>query len=64
MLGIDYTERMKELREENNYSQKEIPELLGIAQTTYSGYETGDRSIPIDFKFVSVIFIMFLQIIF
>ena len=49
MLGIDYTERMKELREKNNYSQKEIPELLGIAQTTYSGYETWNRSIPIDF---------------
>lgn len=45
---MDYTERMRELREENNYSQKEISELLGIAQTTYSGYETGNRSIPID----------------
>lgn len=46
---MDYTERMKELREENHYSQKEISDLFGIAQTTYSGYETGNRSIPIDF---------------
>lgn len=39
--------RLKELRQENNYSQKEIAELMGIAQVTYSHYELGRRSISI-----------------
>lgn len=39
--------RLKELRIENNYSQKEIAELMGIAQVTYSHYELGRRSVSI-----------------
>ena len=34
-------ERLKELRKKNHYSQREISEKLGIAQTTYAGYEAG-----------------------
>lgn len=37
--------RLKELRIENNYSQKEIAELMGITQVTYSHYELGRRSV-------------------
>lgn len=33
--------RLKELRIENNYSQYEIADLMGIAQVTYSHYELG-----------------------
>ncbi len=40
--------RLKELREENNFSQKTIAEVLHIKQNTYSQYETGARQIPID----------------
>jgi len=38
--------RIKNLREDNDLTQTEIAEYLKIAQTTYSGYETGARSIP------------------
>ena len=40
--------KLKELREENNVSQKEIAEHLNIKQNTYSQYETGKRQLPID----------------
>ena len=32
---------LKELRKKKKISQKELSEILGIAQTTYAGYETG-----------------------
>ena len=41
------SKRLKELRIENNYSQYEIANLIGIAQVTYSHYELGRRSISI-----------------
>ena len=40
--------KLKELREENNVSQKEIAEFLNIKQNTYSQYETNKRQLPID----------------
>ena len=40
--------RLKELREENQISQKEIADVLHIKQNTYSQYETGKRQLPID----------------
>ena len=41
------SKRLKELRIENNYSQYEIANLLGIAQVTYSNYELCRRSVSI-----------------
>lgn len=40
--------KLKELREENNVSQKEIAEYLNVKQNTYSQYETGKRQLPIE----------------
>lgn len=40
--------KLKELREENNISQKEIAEYLNVKQNTYSQYETGKRQLPIE----------------
>ena len=40
--------RLKELREENGVSQKQIAEYLNIKQNTYSQYENGQRQIPIE----------------
>lgn len=37
------SERLKELRKEKGYTQKQISELIGISQTTYAGYETGEH---------------------
>lgn len=43
-----YYQRLKDLREDGNktITQKEIAELLGTTQQTYSLWETGDREIP------------------
>ena len=41
--------RLKELREANSKTQKEIAEILDIQQNTYSQYETGQRQISLEF---------------
>lgn len=41
-------ERIRNLREDSDLTQKEIAEILDCSQTTYSRYETGDLNIPID----------------
>ena len=35
------------LREKNDLSQAQMSEKLGIPQSTYAGYETGKRKVPI-----------------
>lgn len=40
--------RIKELREERDKTQKEIALYLGVAQNTYCNYENGVREIPLD----------------
>lgn len=42
-----YKKRIRDLREDNDLSQKEIAEYLKIAQTVYSRYERGENEIPI-----------------
>jgi transcriptional regulator with XRE-family HTH domain len=39
--------RIKDLREDNDFTQQQIADLLHIKQNTYSQYETGQRQIPI-----------------
>lgn len=41
-------ERIRNLREDNDLTQKEMAKILDCSQTTYSRYETGDLNIPID----------------
>lgn len=41
--------RIRDLREDNDLTQKEISEMLHIRQSTYSQYESEKRQIPIDF---------------
>ena len=38
--------RLRDLREDNDKSQIEIAELLGMKQTQYSRYERGERELP------------------
>lgn len=40
--------RIKDLREDNDITQKEIAEYLHIKQNTYSQYENGQRQLPIE----------------
>lgn len=41
-------ERLKEIREDRDYNQKEIASLLKITQAQYSRYELGINIIPIE----------------
>lgn len=38
--------RLKDLREDHDLLQKNLAEMLNIAQTTYSQYELSKREIP------------------
>lgn len=40
--------RLKDIREDNDVTQKTLSEYLNIRQNTYSQYETGQRQIPIE----------------
>jgi len=38
--------RIRELREDNDKNQTEIAKMLGMSQTGYSKYETGENDVP------------------
>jgi len=38
--------RIRDLREDRDLTQKQIAEVLGMSQTGYSKYETGENDIP------------------
>lgn len=38
--------RIRALREDRDLSQKELANILGMSQTGYSKYETGENDIP------------------
>ena len=39
--------RIRDLREDSDRSQTELARLLGMSQTGYSKYETGENDIPV-----------------
>ena len=39
--------RIRDLREDNDLTQKQIAEMLGMSQTGYSKYETGENEVPV-----------------
>ena len=45
---LAYYKRLKDLREDNDKTQKEIADYLGMKQPQYSRYENGLRDIPSD----------------
>ena len=38
--------RIRDLREDSDRSQTELAKLLGMSQTGYSKYETGENDVP------------------
>ena len=48
-LDPEILKRLMSLRVNNNLTQSALALELGIKQTTYSGYETGNRQIPLSF---------------
>ena len=45
---MNYYQRLKDVREDNDLSQKEVADHLGIAQSDYSKYELGKHMMGID----------------
>ena len=39
--------RLRALREDNDFSQKKLAEMLDMSQTGYSKYETGENDVPV-----------------
>lgn len=44
---MDYIQRIRNLREDNDKTQAEIAEMLGTSQTMYARYERGANELPI-----------------
>ena len=45
---MSYYRRIKDLREDSDYTQKYVSDYLGMKQPQYSRYENGYRDIPTD----------------
>ena len=43
-----YFQRLRDLREDADLSQKQVAALLGLQQTVYSRYERGFQTIPLE----------------
>ena len=43
-----YYERIREIRDENRYTQQAIANILNIGQRTYSDYESGRTRITVE----------------
>ena len=44
---MDYIQRIRNLREDNDKTQAEIAEIPGTSQTMYARYERGANELPI-----------------
>lgn len=38
--------RLRDLRDDSDLTQKQLADILGMSQTGYSKYETGENDIP------------------
>lgn len=45
---MTYAERLRALREDSDFTQAQIAQLLNIGQRTYCDYEKGKIRIPVD----------------
>lgn len=46
-MSLDYTKRLRDLREDNDKTQQQIADLLGTSQTMYARYERGANELPV-----------------
>ena len=44
---MDYVKRIRDLREDNDKTQREIAQILQTTQSDYAQYENGRRELPI-----------------
>lgn len=45
---MQYNERLRQIREDKDLTQTDIAKLLNVSQITYSQYERGVRSLPLE----------------
>lgn len=45
---MNYAQRLKEIREDNDLFQKDIAKILNTSQSYYAQYENGKRPLPIE----------------
>lgn len=45
-MGDSMYKRIRDLREDHDLMQTQIAQILGMSQTGYSKYETGENDIP------------------
>ncbi len=45
---MNYCQKIRNLREDHDYTQTQVANLLGIGQRTYADYELGNTRIPVD----------------
>ena len=45
---MSYAQRIRDLREDGDYTQKEIADILKTTQSYYAQYENGHRPLPIE----------------
>lgn len=46
---MPYYRRIRDLREDNDLTQTQLVEKLGMYKTTYTNYEQGKRDLPLAF---------------
>jgi len=44
---VDYIRRLRDLREDSDYTQEYVASVLGTSQTMYARYERGANELPI-----------------
>ena len=44
---MDYVKQIRDLREDNDLTQREVAEYLGTSHTIYARYERGANELPI-----------------
>jgi len=45
---MNYNDRIRALREDNQFNQTQIAKVLGTTQSYYSEYELGKRPLPVE----------------
>ena len=48
VINLAYYKRIKDLREDNDMTQQQVADYLGMKQPQYFRYEKGTRDIPSD----------------
>ena len=46
-MKYDYLKRIRDLREDNDFTQKQVADYLGTSQTMYARYERGANELPV-----------------